>query len=686
MRVKHIWDYLPLPAKAKLVWNRLTLSKLTTAYVIFSIVHFALQISLQIRAFTINADAAALLYSIAVQGNATNSSFPTISPPNPQIRMCASVPTNLNTSGCTVVYDGIPNNNTKVTLDTANALLAAAASSVVPSSAPSSAAPSSASSSAPTSASASSSFSFSASASPSVSSLAVSASASSASASPPVSVIVFTQVITEKATPTGTSSSSLSPNQSPNHKRALPQLKVFALSDESVLVNITGYTYHEYPLNLTRSCMWSLNWPVSILDNTKREDIVFISFQFWVLGMSLVALLNESIPHILASLLTHVLASGWSGFQISHTANFHNNFDSYITHGACAGVPSFLPTYWQDRADLEYPTFALNVAALFISCFLTWKLVKLFGWQTFKRVGASLTINRVYKLVLTFSIVLQLSLFFMGATVSLFLDQLFNGWAGRLAWHPLLYKINFITTGVLLIPWITIGWFSVRREQKLGTVFFLGLTVLYLAGFGVMLISTTFRWTFTTWAFFSMIATASLTLTLLSFILGIICRLNFGKGLLRYLNAHESLPGDDFVPVTSGDDLEKVAFPSTEKPVPTFSATFGSGSEVPVPSQMFKPSPQLGPRFFNSSAEPFESRPNSSSSSPISPPMAALTRTSTKDSYQSAATAMPNKRDSGRSLGSLNSYYDYSSGDSNHQRRDSETNTIGNSKRWVIDD
>jgi hypothetical protein len=67
--------------------------------------------------------------------------------------------------------------------------------------------------------------------------------------------------------------------------------------------------------------------------------------------------------------------------------------------------------------------------------------------------------------------------------------------------------------------------------------------------------------------------------------------------------------------------------------------------------------------------------------------MAAMTRTTTKDSYQSSiGTAMPGKRDSDRSFGSLNSYYDYSSGDSNHQRRDSETNTIGNAKRWVIDD
>jgi hypothetical protein len=93
-------------------------------------------------------------------------------------------------------------------------------------------------------------------------------------------------------------------------------------------------------------------------------------------------------------------------------------------------------------------------------------VVQLFGWQTFKRVGAScmsrsffvlhrliesiaVSINRIYKLVLVLSIVLQLSLFFMGATVSLFLDQLFNGWAGQLAWYRSLYKVMFIVTGLV---------------------------------------------------------------------------------------------------------------------------------------------------------------------------------------------------------------------------------------------
>lgn len=34
------------------------------------------------------------------------------------------------------------------------------------------------------------------------------------------------------------------------------------------------------------------------VDNTKREDVAFIGFSIWVLGMSLVAVLNESPPHM----------------------------------------------------------------------------------------------------------------------------------------------------------------------------------------------------------------------------------------------------------------------------------------------------------------------------------------------------------------------------------------------------
>jgi hypothetical protein len=160
--------------------------------------------------------------------------------------------------------------------------------------------------------------------------------------------------------------------------------------------------------------------------------------------MSVVALLNESIPHIFASLLTHVLAAAWGAFQITQTASFRSNFNKVVTQGTCK--VSLLPRYWDQRASVEFPSLAMNVFALVLSAWFTWRLVKLFGWQTFKRVGASLTINRIYMLVLVLSIALQLSFFFMAAAVSLWIDNLFNGLAATYGTFLNLYKATAFTT------------------------------------------------------------------------------------------------------------------------------------------------------------------------------------------------------------------------------------------------
>ena len=50
--------------------------------------------------------------------------------------------------------------------------------------------------------------------------------------------------------------------------------------------------------SLSENCLIALTWPLQSVDNTKREDIAFIGFSVWVLGMSLMAILNESPPHM----------------------------------------------------------------------------------------------------------------------------------------------------------------------------------------------------------------------------------------------------------------------------------------------------------------------------------------------------------------------------------------------------
>ncbi|KAJ3786372.1 hypothetical protein GGU10DRAFT_290429 [Lentinula aff. detonsa] len=681
MRVKQIWVYFPLPSKAKLVWERLTFSKLTTAYFIFSVLHCLVQLALQARAFTINANSASFLFDISLQAHAFNQSVPYLV--GSQLFLCPDVPTTLkfDIGKCSVVWNGTAAHNNVTTLDLA--AIQEGISSVVSSTSASIASASPAfTSSVPVS-------------SPTISSIA--------SATHTAVVKTITQVVHVTATPTSSLASTSeevvdgqdedgeddeAEEQSTHaHKRQNLNLEISVSeqADAFPQVNVSLLNQPDTVATLSSNCSWSLNYPVSVLDNTKREDIVFMTFQIWVLGMSLVALLNESIPHIIASLSTHAMATAWASYQIVNTRGFESDFSRVITHGACNGVPQLLGSYWTARQDAEYASLALNVAALFISVILSWKLFKTFGWQTFKRVGASLTINRIYKLVLVLSIILQLSFFFMGATVGLWIDSLINGVGAEHGNHPILYRTTSFATMFLLLPWISTGYIGVRKELRIPMIVFLLLSILYLAVWGVMFLADTFRWLFWSWRFFSLMATFSVALTVLAFILGIVCRLNFGKGLLRYLNAQEPLPGDDFTPVTFGSDPEKVAFPSNQQPIPTFSAAFGKGNEVPVPSQMFPT--QMGPRFFRS-AEPFDSR----SVSPIKAPSMAYTRSSVRSSDSLSPTdegsdmlMRSNTRASDTSYHSVASFYKYS--DDGHSRSESMSDPRQNmqGKRWIIE-
>lgn len=657
MKVPQLLTWNGVSSKAKLVWTRIVFSRLTIIYFAFSSIHFVIQLGLQFRAFSINAEAASFLDQLLVQGDARTDWLPILR--DTSISVCNWVSSDLKTDveTCRTIWS----DKGSVTERTENAvggfpldpLPSSPASSVV-----------SSTTSTPTPKSTSTT------ASPAT------------SLSRAIVVTQATQTTTISVRPTTTVFVVASPVPRPKQiedeedeededklgPRALDSIRVE--KDGKVSVVLTGAKGQAEPVVLDSICIESLNWPVSIIRNTKREDIVFIAFNFWVLGMSVVALLNESIPHIFASLLTHVMATAWAAFQISHTANFRASFTRVITEGACSSSPAILPTFWKARAMAEYPTLAMHIVSLLISSFLTWKLVKLFGWQTFKRVGASLTINRIYKIVLTMSITIQLSLFFMVVTVSLWIDQLMNSTIGDLATFTVLYKVSSFITLAVLVPWLCLGWVSVRRELRLPMFGFLVISVIYLAGWGVMFFATTFRWAFVTWRFFSVMASASVALTVLSFILGVICRFNFGKGLRTHLGSQESVEDDDQSSIYKEKrDIESFAFPAG-KLVPTFASSY-STDEHPYHSE--KPSAARGPRFFNQDAQPFDQQYQFT----LAPPPAALTRNLTD--------VTPIKRSdstgSDRTISTMRSTTTFSdAGD--HSRNPSHSSQT---KRWVIE-
>jgi hypothetical protein len=605
MRVKKVVGHFHLRARAKLVWSRITLSRLTTTYFVITAVHCIVQIVLQSHAFSINATAADGLWSLLVKANETGEAQG-LAIFSDDLRICYKLPDRIDRDECTtIVWSGhhitapIPTQPVQDNVPVSPSVLIP-----IPSVAP-----------------------------------VVTASGPTTSThiitvdpSKPSVRSTILGIPTHTPTPTGIENpiinsldddagvgltSSNDDHQAHGETTIDDDDNGFSLADiveqlengrskrkrgvlvvdnlDSQTVNVTGIPIDgldaSTPVTLSRMCIQTLIWPVQTLDNTKREDITLIGFQIWVMGMSVVALLNESIPHIFAAVVTQFLVAVWTINEVFETQSFRSNFVRLTVNGACGGH-NLLGSYWSQRKNAEIASAALNAADVIFVGFLSYKLVKIYSWQTYKRIGASLTINRVYKLVLCLSVAIQLALFFIVAVAGLWLDQLYHGAAARLSDHRTLYIVFLTLIACSLVPWLTLGWFAIRREMRKACGIFLILNVAFIVMWAALYGSNSFRWTFTLWTFFAVMSIAAGILVACTLGLGLACRLNFGKGLTQYLNIQEPADGVDFAPVVPDGrgekslDPEKVDFPCFDGHSPTYPAFNQTYGDLRVPDKV----------------------------------------------------------------------------------------------------
>ncbi|KAF8750807.1 hypothetical protein RHS01_09179 [Rhizoctonia solani] len=364
------------------------------------------------------------------------------------------------------------------------------------------------------------------------------------------------------------------------------------MGDQQIMAgNGTAATFGD--VELSPGCALALSWPAQVLRDFAREDLAMIGFQVWLLGMSVVAILNESVPHMVAGLFTQALSTGWSAFQMARSASFRAQYGETIVRGACSGV-DVLPEYFTHRTTDEIPIVVFNAVFLITMTILSWRVCKVYGWQTFKRIGASRVMNRAYRLVLAFSIHLQCAVYFFVTSSALWVDELLNGSIACFAEHQGLYKGVFITSILLLLPWLILGWIGVRRENKLMMHAFLIISLLFITAWAAMFASDVYRWSFATWPFFAAMTVTSFVVLVATTGLAIVCRYNFKKGLALFLQSQQILPSGDFTDAMP--DPEKVGFPAQRagEELPTFSVAFGHGG-VPQPFTDV-PDPTFGER------------------------------------------------------------------------------------------
>jgi len=263
--------------------------------------------------------------------------------------------------------------------------------------------------------------------------------------------------------------------------------------------------------------------------------------------------------------------------------------------GTPCGVELF-PTYFGLRFAYDVADLVLSCSALMLSGLLSWNLLKVYNAHSFKRVGAPEHVIRIYKYFMAVQAVLQLEVFVLVAATSLWVAVLTGTGISIISQHTAVYKALIIATTVLVLPWIALGWYGVRREQKRMMISFLAISFVFVSGWGIMFYSIVYRWSFLQWPYLGCFTVASFILIIAGMILGTICWRNFDLGLREYLNAESALASLNFAPeVFDHSDVEKsghyYAYDEPEFPMPTFKSSMSKDGEEWIAAPVRGPPP-----------------------------------------------------------------------------------------------
>ncbi|KAH9052036.1 hypothetical protein EDB83DRAFT_2621313 [Lactarius deliciosus] len=301
-------------------------------------------------------------------------------------------------------------------------------------------------------------------------------------------------------------------------------------------------------MTLDPVCTFTLLYPQAKLSQARREELSLVGSQFWFYGLAVFAIVFESIPHILALLIARLIVTGWSTYALWRTTNIRDRMFHLIEK---AGTPCHIDLYSQyfvRRFALQLADLVLHLDALLISAYLSWRLYKLYRTHTFRRVGPPKNVLRMYGYFLAVLVSIQLSTFTLVNAMALWVDQLLHGAIRDISLHTPVYNGTFILTVVLLIPWLMMGWYSVRLERRKLTWVFLGVAFFFVFAWSMMFYSQVYRFTFIDWPFFGCMTVSSFVALFCSTGFAIVCARNYDKGLAQWLYVEKNFGDDDFEP------------------------------------------------------------------------------------------------------------------------------------------
>ncbi|KAG8894782.1 hypothetical protein FRB99_001001 [Tulasnella sp. 403] len=303
-------------------------------------------------------------------------------------------------------------------------------------------------------------------------------------------------------------------------------------------------------------CVRSLSWVEQELRNVWKESIVGIAWWAWLAVINLSVIWGESVSLTITAFIGACTSVVGQSLQLFQTRQFSDEFNRVVVNGACGGV-NVLESYPDWRMMLQIPGVISSVVGLFISAAFTWNLVRRYGSDNWAKVNANPVVKRPYCFLITLSVLLELSTFFMPATGGLWLDQIFEGLPAGYSDDQQFEGTLFSSFNGFILPWLLLGWLSVRKGLCRTMIIFLIVTIPFIVGWALIFAIDIYRVLLEIWVFFAVFPIISVLLATAILGFGIVFRYDFKRDLFVYMQSFDD-PSQSDVEAANAFSPQKV--------------------------------------------------------------------------------------------------------------------------------
>ncbi|KAI9344745.1 hypothetical protein BD770DRAFT_475783 [Pilaira anomala] len=260
------------------------------------------------------------------------------------------------------------------------------------------------------------------------------------------------------------------------------------------------------------------------------EIAMFILFELWKLWLTFDGVFKLNTRTVWASTFFTLFSFGFSILMIVESVNWERSIKEI--------------TLIDGLKDIEQLRLISRNLLISLSCFLlvmiipifyiTSKVAKDFGWDVYKKIGSSITIQKMYITVQWFSLGLKIDIFFEIFAYTLYLSYPTGNLAEDIAKKSNFTFFAMLLTVILIVPFFILSRYAISMENKIMMILFIVFQLWLTICTIIIMTKSTFM--LKDWYAFTAYCIGCLASSIGTIILAIRCLLNFDKGLKDFVH------------------------------------------------------------------------------------------------------------------------------------------------------